>query len=289
MHLVLGGLECRPKAEIRSTMLFKQIYVSGSTVHILALTSSFASQTLTTLSLSLDSSAPLGDLTQIPSTVRAPSDALLAASERDGDARVVWHEHGRIRSALLNADGSLGSTRDLLPPGKGKKYARMIPVGSRQWGFVLGQQEDGMVDIIDVRKGAVIVESFELSVGTLLMRANEGRCARKVSLGLLGYQVEERCGLQQGVLVFQYEGGCMTRRVVLRQMGACQTYIISTAEREIINSGFTFPFDTASNGVFLHVGREIPDCVDGRLLLPARSIMHSSSPSWSPLRAVPCR
>lgn len=36
------------------------------------------------------------------------------------------------------------------------------------------------------------------------------------------------------------------------KMGACQTYLISTVENEIINSGFTFPFDTTSHGVFLH-------------------------------------
>jgi hypothetical protein len=35
-------------------------------------------------------------------------------------------------------------------------------------------------------------------------------------------------------------------------MGACQTYLISTVEREVINSGFTFSFDTTANGVFLH-------------------------------------
>lgn len=146
-----------------STILFKQLMVSANTVHILAVTSSFASNTLTTMSLNLTTSIPLADLIQIPSMVDLPSDALLAAASSPGVARVVWFEHGRIRSAYLSAAGQLGDTKDLLP-GKGRKYSRLLDVGVRSKGFVLGQMEDGKVDIVDVRGGAKVVDSFGSSV-----------------------------------------------------------------------------------------------------------------------------
>ena len=146
-----------------STILFKQLLVSGNTVHILALTSSFASATLTTLSLDLITSAPLADLTQIPSIVALPNDALLTTGSSPGTARVLWFEHGRIRSAYLSASGQLGDTKDLLP-GKGMKYARILDIGIRRKGFVLGQKTNGAVDIVDVRNGAKIIDSFDSSV-----------------------------------------------------------------------------------------------------------------------------
>jgi hypothetical protein len=146
-----------------STVLFKQLHVSGNVIHVLALTNSFSTQTLTTFSISLDAPIPLGDFTQIPSIVTAPSDACIAASSEAGSAKVVWWEEGRLRSTLLKADGTLGSTKDLLP-GKGRKWAKMLHTGSRQWGYVMAQQRDGTVDIVDVTGTAKIVDTFESSV-----------------------------------------------------------------------------------------------------------------------------
>lgn len=146
-----------------STVLFKQLQVSDSVIHVLALTNAFSTQTLTTFSISLDAPIPLGDFTQIPSIVTAPSDACIAASSEKDTAKVVWWEQGRIRSTLVKSDGTLGSTKDLLP-GKGRKYAKMLHTGSRQSGYVLGQREDGTVDIIDVTDTAKIVDTFESSV-----------------------------------------------------------------------------------------------------------------------------
>ena len=77
-----------------STVLFKQLHVSGSNIHVLALTNAFSTQTLTTFSISLDAPIPLGDFTQIPSIVTAPSDACIAASSEPGTAKVVWWEEG---------------------------------------------------------------------------------------------------------------------------------------------------------------------------------------------------
>lgn len=146
-----------------STVLFKQVHVSGNIVHVLALTNAFSKQTLTTFSISLDVPVPLGDFTQIPSIVTAPSDACITANDESGTAKVVWWEQGRIRSTLVKDDGTLGATKDLLP-GKGRKYAKMLHTGSRQHGYVLGQREDGTVDIIDVTDVAKIVDTFESSV-----------------------------------------------------------------------------------------------------------------------------
>jgi hypothetical protein len=151
---------------VGSTVLFKQLHVSGSVIHVLALTSAFSTQTLTTFSISLDAPMPLGDFTQIPSIVAAPSDACIAASEESGTAKVVWFEQGRIRATVINNDGTLGGTKDLLP-GKGRKYAKMLHTGSRQSGYVLGQRGDGTVDIIDVTGVSKIVDTFESSVSVL--------------------------------------------------------------------------------------------------------------------------
>ena len=143
-------------------MLFKQILVTGDTVHTLALTSSIDRTTLTTLSFSLTTSAPLGDFTQIPSIVSSPSTAILAQGSVEGTARVVWLEYGRIRSAYLSAFGALGATRDILP-GEGHKFRDVFDVGSRKRGLVLGQKENGAVQIVNVNSGKR-VDEFESSV-----------------------------------------------------------------------------------------------------------------------------
>lgn len=157
-----------------STVLFKQLHVTGSVIHVLALTSSFSTQTLTTFSIGLDAPVPLGDFTQIPSIVAAPSDACIAGNADEGTAKVVWFEQGRIRSTLVKTDGTLGATKDLLP-GKGRKYAKMLHTGSRQWGYVLGQRGDGTVDIIDVTEGAKIIDTFESSVSHIYFGSSHSR------------------------------------------------------------------------------------------------------------------
>ena len=151
-----------------STVLFKQLHVSDQVIHVLALTNAFSTQTLTTFSISLDAPIPLGDFTQIPSIVTAPSDACIAASSESGSAKVVWWEEGRLRSTLVKADGTLGITKDLLP-GKGRKWQKMLHTGSRQYGYVMAQQRDGTVDIVDVSDVAKIVDTFESSVSGILM------------------------------------------------------------------------------------------------------------------------
>lgn len=135
--------------------------MTGETIHTLALTSSIDRTTLTTLSFSLDTSRPLGDFTQIPSIVNSPSEALLAQGTKAGTGRVVWLEHGRIRSAYISEEGALGAVRDVLP-GNGAKYGEILDVGSRTRGLVLGKKTSGGVQIVDVNSGKR-VDEFENS------------------------------------------------------------------------------------------------------------------------------
>jgi hypothetical protein len=246
-----------------STVLFKQLHVSSSVIHVLALTNAFSTQTLTTFSLSLDAPIPLGDFTQIPSIVTAPSDACIAASKEDGGARVVWFEEGRMRSTLVKADGSLGATKDLLP-GKGRKYAKILHTGSRQWGYVMGQQRDGTVDIIDVSEGAKIVDTFESSV-----------CLhRTIREDVLRTQADNADRSQSTYATVKAKDGVVFNRVYWSfsmnvskynriltdfQLAACQTYIVSRTDNQVINSGFTFPFDIVTHGLFLHVSTGITE------------------------------
>jgi len=144
------------------TVLFKQILISGEAIHSLALTSSTESLTLTTLSFDLKTSRPLSDFTQIPSWIPNPSQALLACAPGGGSVRVVWFDHGRIRSAYISEAGQLGGTKETLP-GKGHKYGEIIESGSRKKGLVLGQKENGAVQVINVIT-AKVVDEFEMSV-----------------------------------------------------------------------------------------------------------------------------
>ena len=141
-------------------MLFKSLHISGDSVHLLALTSSFASTQLGTMTLALGAGVPTGDMGQIPSIVTTPQDSVLAAGAA-GRAQVVWHEHGRIRSAPLWPDGTVGQPKDVMP-GKGKKFSGLLDVGEAalEKGLVLGAVSDGSAVIVDVIKNKV-VDSFE--------------------------------------------------------------------------------------------------------------------------------
>jgi hypothetical protein len=123
------------------------------------------------MSLDLETSTPLADLTQIPSLVANPADAHLASASTEGAARIIWFEAGRIRSAYLSSSGQLGDTKDLLPGtgksillSKGRKYSRIIGSVGRSKGYILGQREGGAVDVVDVRRGGSVVDTFESSV-----------------------------------------------------------------------------------------------------------------------------
>ncbi|WVF70429.1 hypothetical protein IAT40_005219 [Kwoniella sp. CBS 6097] len=211
------------------TILFKQIHVSGSSVHILGLHSSIASQTLITTTLDLSTSIPRGDLGQIPSIVQLPEQALIASSGTEGQAKAAWTEHGRIRTVLVKQDGSIGATKDLMP-GKGKAYEQVIDVGVRSKGIVLGRRSDGGVDVLSVAEGKKI-EEFELSE-TSPDRSESVYSAIHTARGVILNRV-----------YWSFNMG----------LGAAQTIQVPNIEStDVITSGFTFNFDTVSHGVLLH-------------------------------------
>ncbi|WVW78933.1 hypothetical protein I302_100896 [Kwoniella bestiolae CBS 10118] len=212
-----------------STILFKQVTSSGSSIHVLGIQNGISAQTLLTTTLDITTSAPKNDLGQIPSIVKIPEQALISSTDK-GDAKVVWTEHGRIRIVSIKEDGSVGrDIKDLLP-GKGKIYDEIIDVGLRSRGIILGRRSDGGVDVVNVIKREKIGE-FELSTKS-----------------------DERSeSVYSGI---ETQSGVILNRVYWSftvNVGVAQTINIPNVEStDIITSGFTFSYDTASHGTFLH-------------------------------------
>ncbi|WOO77878.1 ER membrane protein complex subunit 1 [Vanrija pseudolonga] len=139
------------------TVRFTNVAISGGKVYVLAETSGFAKPSLSHIVLDLEALAPT-DLSQIPSSLAAGSGARLVVRS-DGTVAAVWLEAGRIRSAELKASGGLGKTSDTLPEGSGRRFAAILD--SPTPGFVLAQEENGAVSIVNVNTGAKVVGSFE--------------------------------------------------------------------------------------------------------------------------------
>ena len=224
LNLADGALQWSMNAPgAGSTVLFKQILVTGDIVHTLAVTHALDGLTLTTLSLSLQTSVPLGDFTQIPSLIANPSQALLATASVDGSARVVWLEHGRIRSAYLSEAGQLGGVKEALP-GNGHVYASIIGE-ARQHGLVLGQKRNGAVQVVNVLTGKP-VEEFK-----------DSHHSAEKSLSV--YSISPASdGVSFTRLFWSYDHG----------LAVSET---KTVEKETVTITSTFPFDTISHGVVL--------------------------------------
>ncbi|KAL0247478.1 hypothetical protein I308_103543 [Cryptococcus tetragattii IND107] len=212
-----------------SNMVFKQIMPSGNSVHILALHYSFAVQSLLTSTIALDKPIPRADFGQVPSVVQIPEQAMIASAHEPGAVRIVWIDHGRIRSLHLNEDGSLGEVKEILP-GKGRLYGSIIDAGLRHKGYILGKREDGAVEILDVRDGKK-VEEFELS-----------KDSPERSDSVYSAAVTKR-GVLVNRIYWSYHMG----------VGVVQSISIpASATSEVITSGFTFAFDDLAHGVILH-------------------------------------
>ncbi|WWC58978.1 uncharacterized protein I303_101524 [Kwoniella dejecticola CBS 10117] len=215
-----------------STILFKQIVSSGSSIHVLGIQNSIASQTLLTTTLHLESPIPKGDLGQIPSIVKLPEQALISPSlDKDGEAVVTWTEHGRIRMVSIKENGAVGKDIKDLLPGKGKVYEEILDVGTRRRGIILGRRSDGAADVINVDKREKVTE-FELSATS----------------------TERSASVYSGI---ETSKGVLLNRVYWSYnmaVGVSQTInIADVSSKDVISSGFTFPYDTVSHGTFLHV------------------------------------
>lgn len=128
-----------------STVMYKQMMISD-TLHVLALTSGFASPTLSYLSLDLASGLAT-PLNHIPSSVDEPSQAHLLGLP----TRAVWLEKGRIRYTLLAKIDTITVSGS---------YKAILDVGVRKEGFILGQRDDGSVAVLNGK----LVTDFEASV-----------------------------------------------------------------------------------------------------------------------------
>jgi hypothetical protein len=206
-----------------------QLYHSLQATSCVGRRSSFASQTLTTMSLDLATSAPIAEFTQIPSIVEFPEDAHLASSDTSGSARVVWFEHGRIRTVYLGKSGQLGGVKDLLP-GKGRVYKRILNASARDQGWILGQMKNGEVDAIDVREGGKIVTTFEAS------RDSDDKST----------SVYSAAKTKEGVVFNRVYWSFTHNWAVFEALSL-------SPKGELLSSGYSFAFDTAAHGVILNV------------------------------------
>ncbi|WWC67488.1 uncharacterized protein I206_101396 [Kwoniella pini CBS 10737] len=214
-----------------STILFKQLVWSGSSIHVLGIQNSIASQTLLTTTLDLELPIPKNDLGQIPSIIKLPEQALISPSlSKSGEAFVIWIEHGRIRIITVNENGLISKEIKDLLPGKGKVYIEIIDVGTRNKGIILGKRSDGAVDVINIHKREKITE-FELS-------ATSSERSESIYSG-----IETKKGVILNRVYWSFN----------MAVGVSQTInIADVSSKDVISSGFTFPYDTVSHGTFLH-------------------------------------
>ncbi|WWC87349.1 uncharacterized protein L201_002238 [Kwoniella dendrophila CBS 6074] len=216
-----------------STIMFKQLTISGNPIHVLGIQNSFSVQTLLTTTLDLDKPIPKSDLGQIPSIIKIPQQTLIIPSG-DGEGKVVWYEHGRIRIMTIKENGQVDDDKNIkdLLPGTGKLYESIIDLGSdlRLKGIILGKKQNGGVDIINVNKKEKVGE-FELS----------------------STSPERSESIYSGIAT---DKGVILNRVYWSYnmaVGVAQTVNIpDVTSKDIITSGFTFPYDTISHGTFLH-------------------------------------
>jgi hypothetical protein len=158
-------------------ILFKQLLIADQAVHILAVTKSFASLTLTTLTLDLTTSRPLDDFAQIPCLLAAPENAWLMGSDIRGSARVVWLEVGRIKTTYIGPGGYVGNTKDLLPK-HGRYYERIVATGSRESGLILGMAQGGEITVLDIREGGRPMTIWESTVSLVNAVTNDRPTAK---------------------------------------------------------------------------------------------------------------
>lgn len=156
---------------IGDTILFKNLMVSDQAVHILAITRSFESLTLTTLTLDLLTSRPLDDFAQIPCLLAAPEDAHLMGSDIPGSVRVVWLEVGRIRTTYIGPGGYLGNSKDLLPK-SGRYFDKILATQTKDTGLVLGMAQGGEITVLDLREGGRPMTIWDGTVSRDIVRAD---------------------------------------------------------------------------------------------------------------------
>jgi hypothetical protein len=160
--------------------------------------------------------------------MEAPTDAFLAGSDMAGTAKVVWFDLGRIRVAHVTASGLLGNTKDIMP-GHGKYFEKVLPTGTEQSGIILGRvRNSGEVHIIDVREGGKKVAVWDNS-------QNSDDKSASTYAGAV---------TSTGAVFSRIYWSYPQSWSVIEAMSVSHN-------GDIVNSGYTFAFDTNQHGVVL--------------------------------------
>lgn len=147
-----------------STNLFKQIVVNGDEVNVLGVLSSLSVPTLTHLTFNAESIMPISEMSHVPAGLGDPTNGYLLAPRgefKEPGLRGCWSEESRYRCTDLYADGTVNERIKDHIAGTGRRYQRMIDVGLREHGFMLGLLKSGAVLVVEVGDGARVVAEFD--------------------------------------------------------------------------------------------------------------------------------
>lgn len=146
-----------------STLTLSKLAVTPTSVHVIGLTSSFASPTISSISLSVEGGKPItgtSDITQIPaSSIENPSDFVLVRDVRTTDSSVAvsWISRGsgKLQSYVLKEDGSVEKAQ-VKPRSADLKgdfdaavgYTGVVDVGLSHRGYFLALLPNDGADLI---------------------------------------------------------------------------------------------------------------------------------------------
>ncbi|BEI80692.1 hypothetical protein CcaverHIS002_0112210 [Cutaneotrichosporon cavernicola] len=149
-----------------SANLFKQIVVNGDEVNVLGVLSSLTVPTLTHLTFNAESIMPISEMSHVPAGLGDATNGylLLPRGEvKEPGLRGCWTEDSRYRCTDLYGDGTVNIRIKDHIAGTGRRYERMIDVGLREHGFMLGLLKSGAVLVIEVGDGGNVVAEFDRS------------------------------------------------------------------------------------------------------------------------------
>lgn len=147
-----------------SNNVFTDVAVDNGKVIVMGYTSQFTASAVSMV-LDFDNVTPFSDIGVVPSHTKFERTFLVRRADGKGHA-VVWAEFGRIRVAALKTDGTVGENIDALPGGEGRRYQRIIDVGTCRDGYVVAELEDGAAGIVEINDQATMLGFFAESEGT---------------------------------------------------------------------------------------------------------------------------
>lgn len=149
-----------------STNMFKQLIVHGDEVNVLGILSGLSQPTLTHVTFNAESIMPISEMSHVPSGLGDPANGYLLTPRGANLApglRGCWSEESRYRCADLYNDGTASERIKDHIAGHGRRYERMIDVGLREHGYMLGLLKSGAVLVVEVGDAGAVVAEFERS------------------------------------------------------------------------------------------------------------------------------